>query len=190
MNHRLPISGVMGVSRESMYSLSMKSMTGEDILIGDKSFDDAMHIAGTNPWQIASLFTADIRSRILSLASRGMEINLTSSWFEMYLEGERVQADDIAGVVRDAMAISADLMLSGDTRGRLMSIVREDPEPGVRAAAVNHLASHFPVDDEISALLRRALDDDDLRVRIAAAKGLGRDGMAYLAGLPRKREGP
>jgi len=183
VNHRLPISGLMGVNKESAYNLSMKSVEGEDILIGDKSFDDAMRIIGTNPWQIASLFTADIRARVLSLASRDMDINLTSSWFEMYLEGNRIEADDIVSAVRDAAAVSADLVLAGDTRGRLMSIIRGDPEPGVRAAAIHHLASHVPVDDEISALLKKSMDDRDLRVRVAAAKGLGRDGMAYLAGL-------
>ncbi|MBP7583535.1 MAG: HEAT repeat domain-containing protein [Spirochaetes bacterium] len=188
VNHRLPIGGLMGVNRESVYSLSMKSMEGEDILIGDKSFDDAMHIIGTNPWQIASLFTADIRARVLSLATRDMDINLTSTWFEIYLEGDRIQADDIVAAVRDAAAVSADLALAGDTRGRLMSIIHEDPEPGVRASAIHHLTSHLPVDDEISTLLKKTMDDVDLRVRVAAAKGLGRDGMAYLTGLLEKEK--
>jgi hypothetical protein len=95
IHHKLPIRGVMGVSRESRYSLAAKDEYSEDILTGDRPFDDAMYITGTYPYQIAALFTGNIRKRILALVGKSININLTSSWLEVFLDGE-MPPDDIS----------------------------------------------------------------------------------------------
>ena len=180
--------GILKITLESdeLFSTVEKLLKGDDIQIGDSAFDARMLIKGASPHHVASLMNERARALLLGIAGRTHGLNLTSSWFEVVLDYERKTKDDIVSIARDALEVSRDLARGDDVRSRLMENVRGDSVPGVRAACIRHLASRFPADGGITALLKGALKDDSRYVRVEAALHLGHEGLEFLAKLLQK----
>ncbi|MBP7585597.1 MAG: HEAT repeat domain-containing protein, partial [Spirochaetes bacterium] len=154
--------------------------------IGDSAFDSRMLIKGASPHHVAALMNERVRALLQGIAGRTYGLNLTSNWFEIVLDYERKSKDDIVSIARDALEVARDMARGDDARFRLLENVRRDSVPGVRAACIRHLASHFPVNGDMTALLKRALKDDSRFVRIEAALNLGYEGLEFLAQLLNK----
>ncbi len=176
----------MTLESDALFSTVEKLLKGDDIQIGDGAFDGRMLIKGTSPHHVAALMNERVRALLLGIAGRTHGLNLTSNWFEVVLDYEGKTKDDIVSIGRDALEVSRDLARGDDVRSRLMEIIRSDSVPGVRAACIRHLASHFPVNGDMTALLKRALKDDSRFVRIEAALNLGYEGLEFLAQLLNK----
>jgi hypothetical protein len=181
--HRIDAGGILLVSRETEMTRMQKKFTGEDILTGDRAFDDTMLIGGSSPFRVSALMNEGLRKKLLDILRKSVMVNLTSSWFEVVFRHGSLGLEEIVAFVRETVAVSLDMTSGTDFRARLIGNIRNDSVPGVRALCIRHLAAHFPADGEITGLLRGALQDGDLPVRMEAALNLGFEGLEFLGRL-------
>lgn len=182
INHSINTGGIFRMTLENNFStgLSETRLTGEEILVGDAEFDARFLIKGSSPLHVSALMNEGTRKKILTIEGKSHFVVLTSTWFEVVLRYGGRKKEDVAAITREALEVSKDLSRNDDVRARLLDNIRADSVPGVRAACIRHLASHFPSDSEITDLLSVTLKDPDLLVRIEAARHLGFEGLEVL----------
>ena len=191
ITHRINAGGILRMTLENEFSFPLLSnnLKGEDIQVGDAGLDRTFQIKGSSPLHVAALMNERMRKTILGLVGRSQMLVLTSTWFEIVLKYHGLKREEIVAIARDALDVSRDMSREDDIRGRLMDIIRNDSAPGVRAACIRQLMSHFPVDREITDLLGGALKDADVSVRIEAARHLGFEGLELLAKMLKEETG-
>jgi hypothetical protein len=161
--------------------------SGNDLLIGDPQFDDAVRIDG-EPAVLFALLSETVRRKLRRLiayggALRGGEL----SWHAE----TSLLASEIPEALRSLFDIAQELSSSdhGGLCARLVRNAREDSAPGVRLSNLLVLQDRFAHTADAVAASRACLHDASAWVRLAAARFL-RGEVSTLEGLIEDPECP
>ena len=156
----------------------MRVLMGQDLELGDPSFDEVVRMSG-NPTALRATFDAPTRWAVRLLIERGGTCDgdaIELSWQHDRSAGRDAEAIDCA--LEAARALLAD---KGATLERLARIAAEDPKPGVRLGALKCLVERHRSARQTPDAIRAALGDADPAVRLVAALETG--DRAVLEGL-------
>ncbi len=167
------VSGIpkgIELTQEGMFSAFAKVFSGADIEVGDRAFDDAMHVSG-DPVKAAALLDADARQAML--AHPGTQVRADGS---VYLEFRGDDADKADGTLQWLVHVAKafrgpDLRTTAE---RLERIIREDPNASVRANALRVMLTNLS-GARSNAMAREVLaqPDSDDELKFVAARRLG-----------------
>ncbi len=151
-----------------------------DFSIGDRPFDDEVHVRGDEVTALAAL-GADERDRYLDLAQQGVAV-VRGGAVTLEVKGLVEEAERLEQLVdRCARLASGLAFVEEEIPGRLASQVEDPRSPhGVRARSFALLNARFPGTPEEQRAARSLLRDPDSTLRIAGARALGRDDDAAL----------
>jgi hypothetical protein len=165
---------------------------GDEIEIGDRAFDRAVHVQGPAPLALA-LLDPPTRKQLPELL-RGKVAQLHGSWIPLTLELDRgvlvVRLEDcgietaerLALALQGALAAAPLLAAPEDLPTRLADNYRNEAEAGVRLKIVTVLARELPDHPATRRTLLAACRDASTEISLRAATALGADGSdAYLA---------
>lgn len=146
---------------------------GQDILVGDGTFDQAVKVQGD---EAAALALLDQNTR------RAFKSAVTSGWsFEdgrWTLKASGRLGEELAARLEVGLSL-AELTKKGQSElpRRLMALVTHDPVPSVRRRALSYLVAQYPNASATKAALEAALRDGEPVVRLLAADRLGELGV-------------
>lgn len=191
---RLRIQGRGGIDRqlslkrEGVLTKVGKKIVGEDVLVHDRIFDDAVHIKG-NELTIAAMMNAESRRAIKRAV---VEYGAVVREGEVYWEKSGVATDVdylhhlVNGMRRVFTACSVPVSSIPE---RLKDNALEDPHPQVRRHNLDMLTRRFPIDSypSVGDACRGALTDKHPDVRFTAARFLGEEGFSALGVIAQDR---
>ncbi len=148
-----------------------------EIETGDAAFDQAFCLLGEERAALA-LAGAALRERALELAAAG-QLEVRGGQLRVKVDRPLLEPEALRAVLDEALAL-ADLL--SPPPDALERNAFEDPLPAVRSRCLEVLLGAAE-DRERAALVERALDSRDPRLRFLAARDLGPDGHPVLAAL-------
>jgi hypothetical protein len=165
---------------KSLATKVAKRAKSEYLLTGDAQFDSAVLVRG-DPVATLSVLTGTTRPAVLSAVQGGL---LVAEGRVLQEVGDALRTvAAVESAVQPVLDVARLLQVPANTRNRISTLARKDPVPGVRVRCLEVLAEHFPKDRRCRSAQRAALLDPIPRVRIAAANGLGEEGLKKLVAL-------
>ena len=155
---------------------------GQEIEIGDHSFDGTFLIEGPMP-QVLALLDAEMR-RLIGQANSEGRLEISGG----VLQVEDLSDKEVPGVLPLLLDLARRLSLPVDVPRRLAENARQDPEPGVRLRNLLVLARELPGEPGTVEALRTACSDSSPQVRLRAAQELGAEGRDVLLSLTESLE--
>jgi len=195
----------MTVGREGFGSSIAKAFVGEDVEVGDPSFDGEVVLRGADPATLLAHLDADTRAE-LRRAVVAHDAKLDDGDIVLTVTG-RAKAPAIEVLMEAALDVArAGERSAGSVAARLERMAFTDPVHTVRRRAFRHLMSVVSR-DAARRIARRAVDGGDPSMIVAGAQvlrdepaiaavldavgdphiddGAARDGLALLASLER-----
>jgi hypothetical protein len=151
---RLSLAGLprgVVVAREDRSSALLANLVGADVASGDPSFDGAVYVKDADPDLVAFL-DADARAAILRVVSDGAALK-GGTWV-VEVPGSDLPQATVNRWVRHLVNASAPWWTRRCSAAEaLQTLVRDDPNPRVRAWALCRLARTADADDAAAALI-------------------------------------
>lgn len=187
----------LSIQQRALGSVSGLSLEGNEVQLGDPSFDREIQVLGQEALALAVL-DRDTRHELSELL-RGVPWEDNGRWMDWggSFSGELLAARlphpepaseetlfrQVSRVLDALLRLAQCLARPADVAERLGSRLREEPEAGVRRQALRVLLRDFPQHPATRKLLPALCSDPDERVRLAAALALGREGRKTLLAL-------
>lgn len=182
INHSLPVTGRINIKKESLISIIKKDFGKNDLILGDKKFDDQMLIKATYPYAMHALLQSQNRKIILNMNDLCDNFELSNSWLKIHLP-INANSEMIRRALNTGISVSNSLMRETDLKKMLIHNIFHDPLEEVRLNNLKALITHYPKAREINQVLEDALQDTHITVQIEAAEHLKENGMRHLSAL-------
>jgi hypothetical protein len=153
------------MARESAFSGVQKALSGEDVLIGQQSFDRFVQVAGPEDVVLAVL-PATIRKSFQAWV--GLGGTLKDGALTCHLPNDETGPERIPAALQE-LAGFAKAMAVDSVPAALQSNVERDPETGIRLRSLRLLVRDYSRTKQVSAALAAALSDADPEVVLFAA---------------------
>ncbi|MCA9489950.1 MAG: hypothetical protein KC621_08505 [Myxococcales bacterium] len=165
------------LSSEGVMASIGKTITGDNVEVGDPSFDGSVFVRGIPRAHALAWASSEARSAIGAAVGSGAKLD-GQEW-TMSVGGMVTDAARLVSMAHTVLAAARHLSSSPPVveglRARLL-----DPEPGVREAALDELIDARGISAE---RLRELVVGDDPRLAVMAASVLGEGGRAPLRQL-------
>ncbi|MFC1850581.1 HEAT repeat domain-containing protein [candidate division CSSED10-310 bacterium] len=172
----------LGISlcKVDSFSKALKSAGFHFLRTGDRWLDEIMFADGLSQLAIA-LFDSKSRRAIKKLSDNNHNnLFIENSQIKIETPHHLVKKDYLERIIRLAVGLSTHLIRPGSFRDLLMiNFLRDDLEL-VKKRNLEVLVRYFKQDPKVQTLLKQALTDNNVAVRIEAARGLGKIGIPYL----------
>ncbi len=182
----LPVRGKLRLApRQSGVPLADFEIVYSTVQTGDINYDFEIETGYSgSPDNAIAISTSDVRSEILSLNSLSDYVRVSQYGIHVYnLKIDTGSADVIVSYLKRIIAF-AKLLLSYDDFKKLhIHNILHDHSSGVRLNNLKMITSHYPVDNEIDALLNTCLRDEDLHLQFEAAKHVRPGGMEHILNM-------
>lgn len=174
------ISSHVAFASETFWSAL--DLMGEEILIGDGPFDDAVRVRGVESNVLAVLDqpTRDLLSQYIAFDKGHVKDGRIECERAGHERNETVLEERIRRMVEVAKALS---IRDADVTARLAGNVEADGVPTVRLRNLAYLTKFYRRSPECETAMSTALDDGAAEVRLHAAKAIGARGMPVLEAL-------
>ncbi len=167
-----------------------KALAGEDLLTGDRPFDEAVYVAGPADAALATL-SSPARQAVRDLFAAYPTTSLAGG----RLVVETLLSEDLPDFFvqqpLEAVVRAARLLRVSSVPEALAENARADPEPAARLRNLEALLRYHARSEEAAAALRAALVDPSPEVRLAGASSHpGAESDPVLAALAEDRSAP
>lgn len=153
--------------------------------IGDPDFDQVMDTGYTGkPDTAIAILTFELRREILELAKISDYFKVSRYGIYIYnINADVNSPESITSNLKRIVSL-ANLVLSlNDFRTLHIHNIIHDPVKNVRLNNLRILNTSYPVDREISLLLKECLNDKDLEIQFEAARHLQPEGLNFIIKL-------
>jgi len=188
VEQKLPISGSLSIKRETVVSTLKKDLGINDLLLGDKIFDDKMHVETTEPSWLAAVLNNENRILVVDLSEKTEKFSITRSFVKINLTQYGTSADRLTDRVKKAIKLSQALSVKDTVKKMLIHNLYYDQEEGVRLNNLKMLAARFPRSRELTRIYHDAMEDPCVEIQIEAAIQLKEKGMARLLAILKNKE--
>jgi hypothetical protein len=185
---RIVIRGNSGLTlRPTVAETTLESVLGfQEIELGDKHFDDRVHVQGT-PATVHALLDADMRAAVLELlvgvvrpehASSALgtgEIRGGDLWADLPDRPRGSRVPRLAQALTSLLVLAQKLEPPADLAARIAENTLREPEWRVRVRNLQLLAADYPQHGATREALRQACQDEREKVQLEAATALHDD---------------
>jgi hypothetical protein len=193
--------GPFGLSfrREGLGTRLDRALAGErDIETGDPAFDREVFVSG-QPAMARAVLGTEARRAVRWLLNRriplrdgaSVDADVQVAYGKISVEVTESVFDDagrppVSGALLTSLLDAARLVAAPPALAEAIAkTAARDPVAGVRLACLRHLVEELPNDPVTRPALLRGRDDASVPVRLAAALGLGDDGLETLVEVAR-----
>jgi len=169
--------GPPGFSGVHIRREASKPSGAHEMEIGDEPFDKAFYVVGPERL-LTALLDVEMRQRLLAVNAQTLALEIVRGEL-----GVGTFGGGVAEWLPFLLDIARRCAQSLDVAQRLAGNALHDPDAGVRLRNLLVLAREFPGEPATLEVLRTASSDENPRVRLQAARGLGAEGRELLLEL-------
>ena len=153
-----------------------------DVQVGDPFFDAAFLLQGPAA-SVRGLFGAYARERARAVFAMDARVRIGGGALSAEFEDRAGQPAPTEWQLKELLALAHSLEPGATDAARLAEIALRDPQPSVRAMALETLAKEAPTLPKTREVLREATRDASAAIRLQAAQALGDEGRPTLHAL-------
>jgi HEAT repeat protein len=155
---------------EGAWSGLKKVFTGEDVLLGDKLFDEVVHVTGQEEVAVAVL-GREARSAVMRLVCE-LDGKVKDGCVQLERKGVMRPESELGDALRALVSVAQCLVLDS-VSGALRANALQDPDPGTRLRNLQLLVEKFSGAQDTNRALEGALLDPAAEIRLLAAARIG-----------------
>ncbi len=177
---RIPKQLVLGA--DGVLAALAKTLGGEDLVVGDRTFDDAVRVRGPRGAVLAGLTPA---ARELAAGLVDQHASLVEDGnVRVERRGRMTDPAQLEALVRRAVRLAGELAHApAELPARLARNARSDDVAAVREQNLRQLLGAHGATPEAREASRAALEDPAGALRLVAARALGAEGAGVLRAL-------
>ena len=166
------IPGELLLEKEGLGSSIKKAFIGDDIELGDASFDSTVVLRGDRH---DARVRFDEHARMTAMKAVSAGVRLKNADVSLVKGGLVTDPAKLLQMTLQVIGLAAALDMSNESpQGRLLRILKTDSEPKVRRRSLQELLNRFDDTAEAREAAEMAIQDEAPNVRLAAARTLGR----------------
>ncbi len=179
------------IGSETTTTKMLKKVGIEDVLTGDKQFDQKMLLKAETPVQLLLLLDTENRQRIERLMQNSIEFTFNQQSFSVVFDANKVfDSKQLADAMQDMTVVSSmykKIAAHTDEKQLLNFVIKsieKETNEWTKLLFLKQLAENFTMTDaKVQKLLKKLLSDENMHVRIEAAKYLQDGGEEFLISL-------
>jgi hypothetical protein len=153
-----------------------------DVQVGDPFLDAALLMQGP-PASVRGLFGAYARERARAVFAMDAKVRIGGGALSAEFEERAGQPAPAEWQLQELLGLAHSLEPGATDAARLAEIALRDPQPSVRAMALDTLTKEAPTLPRTREVLREATRDASAAIRLQAAQALGDEGRPTLHAL-------
>lgn len=158
-----------------------KAVSSEDVICGDREFDDKVFIRGDREDRVLAALDEETRRLLKEMAAEeNMRLDSGDGFLWESLEPVTNPSDIVFQINRMTDMVRRLTVRRDDIPARLAQNVRGDGLPGVRVRSLAALQRDHASSPETQKVAREVLGESDPELRLMAASCLGEEGAATI----------